>query len=113
MFSISNISNALFIKPSGSVDNILNSIETAESFSTDQLSDRMTSPKKPSDNKFLFNYVHSETYDYYDDLFQRLDTVLVELEESLPCVSIRDDCAIKAAPVLMQLPGRRRINTLK
>jgi hypothetical protein len=113
MLSISNVSNASFVKPSGLVDSIPDSLETTESFSTDQLFDSMTSPKKPSDNKFLFKYVHSDTYDYYDDLFERLDTILVELEENLPCVSIRDDCAIKAAPVLMQLPGRRRLNTLK
>ncbi|OMJ95854.1 hypothetical protein SteCoe_573 [Stentor coeruleus] len=113
MFSISNVSNISFLKPSDLVDSIPDSLETTESLLTDQLSDGMTSPKKPSDNKFLFKYLHSDTYDYYDDLFQRLDNILVELEENLPCVSIRDDCAIKAIPILIQLPGRRRLNTLK
>ncbi|OMJ77384.1 hypothetical protein SteCoe_23028 [Stentor coeruleus] len=113
MFSISNISDNSFGKVFKSPDSIQDSIETTDSLSSEQFFDSQKSPQKPSDCKFLFESLPIGTNDHYNRLFIKLEATLIELEEALPCVNIRDDCTIKAKPVLMKLPGRPRIYTLK
>ena len=113
MFSISNISDNSFGKVFNSPNSTQDSIETTDSLLLDQFFDDQKSPQKPSDCKFLFESLSFETCDHYNYLFTKLGVILEELEETLPCVNIRDDCTIKAKPVLMMLPGRPRINTLK
>lgn len=113
MFSISNLSDNSFSKVFNSPSSTRDSIETTDSLPLDNLFDNQKSPQKPSDCKFLFENLPIETCDYYNSLFAKLEATLEELEETLPCVNIRDDCTIKAKPVLMKLPGRPRIYTLK
>lgn len=113
MFSLPNNSTNIYSKPYYNLENLPDSFETLESLNADLLIDSLKSPSRPSDNKFLFECISLETQDFYEELFEKLNARLEEIEENLPCVNVRDDCTVKPKPIIIQLGARPRFNTTK
>ena len=90
-----------------SVDSIVGSFDTAESFSIEGYHEKHNT-LIPSENKILFKNVPPGTPEYYYLLYSRLVNEMQLLEEMLPSVNVRDDCSVIAKNVALRLPDRRR-----